>query len=230
MNLKKIIFNNFGIKVTALLFALTVWIIIAGQEHAFLEKNFEVNVEFINASVNIDPNPRPEKVRIKVQGSSREIKNISPEDFKLKIDLGGISQATTLNFLAGDFLELPENIDQGEVTIHPRMIAVTIKELIWKEAAVKVDFKGRPKRGITLTKKIVPEKVRIYGFKAQIASINTVYAAGTINLEEIDESKTVKLLLQKREEILRFEDTEEIEVQLIVEDKNKTDNEKDKKK
>jgi YbbR domain-containing protein len=228
MKIKHLFFNNFGLKITALLFALTVWILIAGQEHAYLEKNFEANVEFFNTSENIDANPRPEKVRIKVKGTSREIKNISADDFKIKIDLAGISQGTTLNLLAGDFLELPGNIDPEEVTIHPRMIAVTVKQLIWKEVAVKVNFTGKPARGIVLTKKIVPGKVRIYGYKSQITAINTVIVEQSVDLSEINKSKTLKLYLQKREEILRVEGSEEIEIQLVVEETHK--NETDKKK
>ena len=193
MKIKHLLFNNFGLKVTALLFALAVWVLIAGQEHAHLEKNFEVNVEFYNTSENIDANPRPEKVRIKVKGTSREIKNISADDFKLKIDLAGISQGTTLNLLAGDFLELPENIDPEEVTIHPRMIAVTVKELIRKEVDVKVNFTGKPPRGIKLTKKIVPEKVTILGFKSQISTIDSVIVEESVALKEIKNSKIVEL-------------------------------------
>lgn len=228
MKIKHLLFNNFGLKVTALLFALTVWVLIAGQEHAHLVKNFDVNVEFYNTSKNIDANPRPEKVRIQVKGTSREIKDISADDFKIKIDLAGISQGTTLNLLAGDFLELPGSIDPEEVTIHPRMIAVTVKQLIWKDVAVKVNFTGKPPRGVKLTKKIVPEKVSIYGYKSQITAINTVTVEESVDLSEINKSKTLKLHLQKREEILRVEKSEEIEVQLIVVKPNK--DETDKKK
>jgi YbbR domain-containing protein len=228
MTAKQFVFSNMGLKLTAFLLALTVWVIIAGQEHAHLEKNFEVNVEFYNTSENIDANPRPGQVRINIKGSSREIKNISPEDFKIKIDLAGISQNTTLNLLSADFLELPDKINPEEVTVHPRMISVTIKELTWKEVAVKVHYKGKVKQGITLTRKIVPEKVRIYGYKSRINAISAVYAVETIDLGEIVESKTVKLPLQKREEILRFEGIEVIELELIVEDN--TEDEKAKEK
>ncbi|MCK4766219.1 MAG: hypothetical protein KAW12_28750 [Candidatus Aminicenantes bacterium] len=221
MKIKNLIFNNFGLKVTAIFFALAVWIIIAGKEHAHSEKSFEVNVEFINAATNIDANPRPEKVRVKVRGTSREINNISPEDFKLKIDLTGISQGTIWNLLSEDFLQIPGGLDYDEISIHPRMIAVTVKEFLWKEVSVRIRYKGRMKRGLRLIRQVVPEKVMIYGYKSRIASIDTVYATESIDLSQVVESKTVKLPLQKREEILKFGETEEVEVQLVVEDRNK---------
>jgi YbbR domain-containing protein len=214
MTLKSIFFNNFGLKLTALLFALTVWIIVSGQEHAYLEKNFEANVEFLNAAENIDATPRPEKVRIKVKSTSKEIKNISPDDFKLKIDLSGITQNTTLTLLAADFIELPPNIKPEEVTIQPRMIAVAIQELIWKEVDVKVHFIGEKRPGADITTKIIPGKIMIYGYKSQIEDIDAVYAIENINLDEITENKALKMRLQKTKDILRFDSSETIEVQL----------------
>lgn len=214
MTLKNIFFNNFGLKVTAFLFALTVWIIISGQEHAYLEKNFEVNVEFLNAAENIDAAPRPEKVRIKVKSTSKEIKNISADDFKLKIDLKGIAQNTTLTLPVADLIELPANIKQEEVTIQPRIIAVTVQELIWKNVDVKVHFMGDKRPGVDITTKISPEKIMIYGYKSQIEDIDAVYTVESIDLGEITGNKTLKLHLQKTKDILSFDGPETIEIQL----------------
>ena len=90
------------------------------------------------------------------------------------------------------------------------MIAVTVKEFLWKEVAVRIRYKGRMKRGLKLIRQVVPEKVMIYGYKSRIASIDTVYATESIDLSQVVESKTVKLPLQKREEILKFGETEEV--------------------
>ncbi|MCI0470049.1 MAG: hypothetical protein L0Y73_00150 [Candidatus Aminicenantes bacterium] len=218
MTLKNIFFNNFGLKTTALLFALTVWIIISGREHAYLEKNFEVDVEFFNAAENIDVTLRPEKVRVKVKSTSKEIKDTSVYDFKLKIDLKGITTNTTLTFAAVDLIELPANIKPEEVTIQPRMIAVTIQELIWKDVDVKVDFIGDKKPGIDIMVKIIPGKIKIYGYKSQIEDIDAVYPEDIIDLDKITGNKTLKLPLKKTKDILGFDGIETIEIQLSPKD------------
>jgi YbbR domain-containing protein len=72
----------------------------------------------------------------------------------------------------------------------------------------------------------VPERVSIYGRKSQIGHINIVNAAKDIDLADIEQSITIRIPLEKRMEILKFEDTEEVEVILVVENKNEQDKEK----
>lgn len=224
MNLNELIFNNFGLKATALFLAVTVWIFISGEEQSLQEKNFEANVEFYNVSDNIDVNARPEKVRVKIRGTTRVISEIPENAFKMKIDLEGISRSTILNLLSEDYLEVPGGIDLGEVAIHPKMISITVKEFLSKEVTVKIRTRGRPKKGIKLLElKAIPEKVRIYGYRSEVTAINTVYTASTIDLNGLTENTKIKMILEKREEILKFEDTDQVEANLLIENKNAPD-------
>jgi len=222
MTIRTILSNNVGLKVTALFLALLVWIIISGKERTTQEKTFECNVEFLNIAEKIDVNSRPEQVRINVRGTSREIERIPVENFKLKIDLSGITQSTSLNLLAEDYLEIPEGIKYEDLAIHPKMISITIKEFMSKSVIPKVRYVGKLPNGVILTsRKIVPENVRIYGYKSQIQDIDFVSVVEDIQLKDITESTNITLKLKKSEEILRFENTNTIEVQLTVENKNK---------
>jgi len=222
MSIRDFFFNNFGLKVTALVLALTTWILIAGKEHAYLEKNFECNVEFYNVSENIDVDSRPEKVRINVRGTSKEINRITPNDFKLKIDLKGITRSTSLSFLVEDFLQISSGIRPEAITIHPRMISITAKEFMSKEVSVRVRYTGSLKPGIILIdRKLIPEKVRIFGYKSEISAIEHVDSAEEIKLGDIDQTKRIKVPLKKIEEILRFENAGEVEVEIVVETRRK---------
>lgn len=222
MDYKKLISNNFSLKVTALLLALFVWIMISGRERAYSETTMEVNVEYVNAAENIDVRyVNPEKVRIKVKGTSKEIQGISPENVKLKIDLEGTRSSTKLNRFAMDYLEYPESL-QIE-SIYPQWIELTIEEFDSKMVNVKVTYTGKLQPGIRLTNRTVsPHQVKIFGYKSQISRIQTVQATENIDLSEITSSQTVTLQLEKAEEILRFEDTDTIKVNLVVENKNVT--------
>ena len=224
MNFKQIIFNNFGLKLTALVLAIFVWIMISGKERAYSEKNLEVNVEYINMAKNIDVrNVSPEKVRVKVKGTSKELNRISPEDFELKIDLRGTIIATKLNRFVKDYLKYPESI--SVVSVYPQWIEISVEEFFSKEVPVRILYTGRLSRGVRLVeRKVIPEKVGIFGYKSQISKINEVTGADTINLAEINASKTVVIPLKKIEEILRFEGSDQVRVSLVVE------NEREKKK
>jgi YbbR domain-containing protein len=101
------------------------------------------------------------------------------------------------------------------------MIEITVKEFMTKEVDVKVWYKGRLKKGIRIIdRRVVPEKVKIFGYRSQIGTITTIEVADHVNLSEIEESKTIKIPLKKQEEILRFEDTDTVEVFMVVENTN----------
>jgi YbbR domain-containing protein len=226
MKIKKFITNNFGLKVTALFLAFFVWAMITGKERSYSERVLEVRVECLNISKNIDVSSvKPEKVRLTVRGTSKELKKITPEDFKIKIDLKDVTEGTRLNYFTEDYLQSPEEIQN--MSVHPRMIEITVKKFITKEVAVRIRYKGRLKRGIRLIeRRVVPEKVKIFGYKSQIGSITTIEGAEYVDLSEIDESRSIKIPLKKQEEILRFEDTDEVDVFMVVENTNINKNKK----
>lgn len=220
MKLKKVIFNNPGLKIFALLIAFSVWLTITGKQRAYLEKSMEIDVEYFNVSQNIDVRSvRPEKVRITVRGTSKEISRMGPENFKLRIDLAGMTEGTRISLFTEDHLQIPENTQI--VSIHPKMIEITIEEFMYQEVPIRVLYKGRLPHGIRLVdRRLTPEKVTIFGYKSQIMDIDTIYASQSVDLAEITRTRTFKIPLKKSEEIIRFQDTEEVEVTVVVESQN----------
>lgn len=220
MNIRKILFNNLGLKITAMLIAFSVWLSITGKQRAYLEKSMEIDVEYFNVSQNIDVRSvRPEKVRIKVKGTSKEISRMGPENFKLRIDLAGINEGTRMSFFIEDYLRIPEGTEI--VSIHPKMIEMTLEEFISSEVPIRVLYKGRLQPGIRLIERnINPEKVQVFGYKSQIVDIDTIYASQSVDLSRITRTRTFKIPLKKSEEIIRFEDAEEVEVTVVVENLN----------
>ena len=222
MSAKNFIFNNLGLKVTALFLALLVWAMIAGKERSYSEKTMEVTVEYFGVAPNIDiRSVNPDKVRVKVKGTSKELDKIRAEDFEIRVDLTRITESTRLNIFTEDVLQYPETIKIA--SIHPRMIEITAAELITREVSVRVRYKGRMKPGIKLVeRRLVPEKVKIFGYKSQMVTINTVEGTEMVDLSEIKESKVIKIPLRKEKEIIKFEDFDRVEVHITVENLNKS--------
>jgi len=220
MNIKQIIFNDFGLKLTALLLAIVVWVTISGEARTFSEKTFEVNVEIFNVSQNVDVRSvNPEKVRVKVKGISTAVNNLTSEDFKIKIDLIGTRKSTKLNRLAIDFLEFPEDVKIESV--YPQWLEITVEEFISKEVPVRILYEGRLKQGISvLEKRVVPDTVRIFGYKSEIDGITEVLGDESINRATLTESQTFTIPLRKTQKILRFEDIDRVKVSIVVVDKN----------
>ena len=224
MNFKNFIFNNLGLKLTALFLAAFLWAMISGKERSYSEKTWEVNVEYSGVAANIHiRSVNPDKVRVKVKGTSKELTKIKPEDFKLRVDLTRITESTRLNVFTEDVLAYPEGMEI--MSIHPKMIEITAEQLITRDVGVRVRYKGKMKPGVKLLgRRIVPEKVKIYGYKSQILSINEVEAEQIVNLPEIEETRVIKIPLKKVKEILRFEDADSVDVHVTVENRNKNKN------
>ena len=95
--LKRIFLGNLGLKIAALVLAFFVWILITGKERSYIERTIDIDVEFVNVSQNIDIRYiRPERIKVEVRGTSNEVNSLSPEDFKLRVDLMGVNETTKL--------------------------------------------------------------------------------------------------------------------------------------
>jgi YbbR domain-containing protein len=232
MNIKNFVFKNAGLRIVALLLAILLWAWIAGKERSYSERTMEVNVEYFNLAPHIDIRSiNPDKVRIKMRGISKELNRIRLEDLRIRVDMQRIHESTLLSFDTASVLEYPENIEI--MSLHPKRIEITAAEMITREVAVRVRYKVRMKPGIKLqSRKWVPEKVKIFGYKSQIMTINTVEAAEWVNLAEIEDSQIIRIPLKKEKEILKFVDTDFVEVHITVENRNKPkpgNQDKDKK-
>ncbi len=219
MNFRNIFLNNKGLKLTAFLLAVTVWVLISGRERTYLEKNFIVNIEHLNVSEMIDVQNRPNTIRVMVRGTAEEIGKISESDFNISIDLNEVKESTKLTMYTEDHLKYPEGIEI--VSINPKIFEVTVREFFYKEVPIRILYSGRLPNGVALLERqINPEKVRIFGYKSEIKNLNTVYGAEKINLSEISKSSVIKISLEKSEDILRFEGFDSVEVSLKVKNIN----------
>jgi YbbR domain-containing protein len=225
MHIKNFIFKNLGLRFVALVLAILVWAMISGRERTYSEKTVDVNVEYYGIRENIDVRSvRPDKVRVKIRATSQQLNKITPEDFRIRINLQDVSEGVH-NYWTENYLQIPEGIEI--MSIQQKMIEVTVKEFMTREVLTRVRYKGKLKPGIKLVDRIVvPEKVKIFGYKSQIADLEEVEAAEWVNLAEIQESTVIKIPLKKQPEILKFEDTDVVEVHITVENLDKENKEK----
>jgi YbbR domain-containing protein len=220
MTIKNFILKNVGLRTVALALAIFVWAMISGKERSYSNKTVDVNVEYYGIQKNIDVRSvRPDRVRIKVRATTQELNKITDEDFKLRIDLKDISEGSH-NYWTENYLQFPEGMEI--VSIQQKMIEVTVKEFITREVPTRVRYRGRFKPWIRLVERHwQPEKVKVFGYKSQIENLQEVEAAEWVNLWDIEASTVIKLPLKREKEILKFEDTDTVEVYITVENINK---------
>jgi YbbR domain-containing protein len=216
--LKKLVFNNVGLKCGALVLAILAWAIISGRERTFSEKTLKIPVEVFNVSDNVEVvNLRPEEVTVALKGASKFVAAVSPEANPIKIDLKNIKESSKLNYFAEDYLELPKGVLL--VSIHPKMIEVFVEEFAMREVPVKIRFRGRLPLNLKLTSaKVVPDRVTIMGYKSQINGIDVVLT-DEVDLDQVSTSQSRRLALKQTRDILKFRDHPDVELQLEIEDR-----------
>lgn len=223
---KNFLLKNTGLRIVAFLLAIVVWAMITGRERSFSERTMEVSVEYFGVSSNIhirDVNPN--KVQVQFRATSRQMEKITPEDFKIRIDLAEINDSGRIIKFTNHLLEHPDGIEI--ISIFPKLIEISAAELITREVDVRIRYKGRMKpRVLLLDRYVVPKKVRIFGYKTQIADIQNIEGAEMVNLGEIEESQVIRIPLKKSREILKFEDSDTVEVHIKVDNRNKLKEEK----
>ncbi len=180
--IRNLFMRNLGLKVSALLFALIVWAVLAGKERTYTQKTLQIPVEVANIAPNIDiKNIRPEWIQITVLGNGSRMVKLTAEDFLCRIDLQNVTEMTKLSFFSEDLLVMPKNISLSLVSIHPKMIEVAIEEFITRDIPVKVRFKGKLPAGLQLAEtRIIPERITLKGSKSQINHVQAILT------EEID--------------------------------------------
>ncbi len=216
--LKKLVFNNLGLKCGALFLAILVWAIISGRERTYSEKTLKIPVEVFNVSANVEVvNLRPEEVTVALKGASKFVAAVSPEANPIKIDLKNIKESSKLNYFAEDYLELPKGVVL--VSVHPKMIEVYVEEFAVREVPVKIRFRGRLPLNLKLkSAKVIPDRVTIMGYKSQINGIDVVLT-DEVDLDQISTSQNRQLALKQTRDILKFRDHSDVELQLEIEDR-----------
>ncbi len=218
-NLKKLILNNWGLKTSALVLAVLVWAIICGRERIFSEKTLKIPVEIFNVSDNVEVvNLRPEEVTVSLKGASKFVAAVTTESHPIKIDLKNIKESSKLNYFAEDYLEIPAGVQL--VSIHPKMIEVYVEEFATREVPVKIRFRGRLKAPLILKEaRIIPDRVTVMGYKSQINKTDVVFTE-EVDLNEIGQSLTRRIALKQTQDILKFRDYRDVELQLEIEDRS----------
>jgi YbbR domain-containing protein len=227
MSVKNFIFKNLGLRIVALFLAVFVWAMISGKERSQSTKTLDVNVEYYGVPPHIDiRGVNPDSVRVKVEGTSRELEKLAVEDIRIRLNLNIIKESTLISLYTGDVLEYPEPIKI--ISVHPKRIEITAVEMVTREVPIRVRYKGKLKPGIVLVeRRLTPETAKILGYKSQIDDIKTVEAIDWVNLSEIEESQVIEIPLKKEKEILKFQGAGTVNVHITIENKKKeTDDEK----
>jgi YbbR domain-containing protein len=208
------LFDNAGIKLLALILALTVYLLVNTDEHR--EINARVRVAYVLPPDKALVSERIDEVRVTIRGRWRRIKQFDEREIdRIDIDLTGVTTGEVV--ITPDMIDLPRGL---EITsIHPKVIHVAFEEMATKRVPILPSFGGRPLQGYQVVaprSSVDPPMITVRGAAGVVDELESVRTREIrVDGRSEDFVATVQPLA---EEGVELDPEGPVEVQVVIEE------------
>ncbi len=170
--IKKRAFENIWLIVFALLTSISLWFFVTyrGQSETVVDasiefKNIPKGLEILKQNIR--------KVSLNIRGHERLIKNLSPSDTRVIVDLTNAKQGENTYYFDKESVAVPKAI---KVTrIEPAFVKITLDDYISKVLPVKALTVGSPEKGYSIKSiKLLPSSVTVEGSKTEVSKVRLI--------------------------------------------------------
>lgn len=181
-NVIKALTKNLGLKLLALLFAVTMWMAVVSMDDPPINKRFTIAVTVENEDAIKAMNKYYEmegdssNVTFNVMGKRSVMSEISGSDFKAVADLSQLIQREDENVVP---IEITALRHSNELTISKRTreLKIILEDLMTQRFVIQPVAQGNPAEGYALGEMTVaPNRVTISGPKAVVSQVDSVKA------------------------------------------------------
>jgi len=168
--MKKLVFENFGLKISAVLFSILLWFFVTSRGQS--EISLEIPLEFTKLATGFGiVNSTVKTVDVSIRGQERLIKNLKPSDVRVSIDLSKAKKGEFTYYINKDDIKLPYAMTVTNIS--PSSVKVKLDETVTKKITVTPLISGAPGEGFSVKSITVePGFVLIHGFKSDIRRIS----------------------------------------------------------
>ncbi len=179
----KLIRENIGAKILAILFAIFIWFHVTAQQEE--KQKFRIPLTLVNLPDSlIVVNDVPDYVKVTIKGQRSNLLRLRfMGNPRANVNLSNAKKGRINIQLSSTMLNIPEEIDLRDVSIEdPRVLVLNIEPVISKKVPVKIAYKGEIPEDVIITESpdIIPEKVSVSGARSIVNGIDF------LTTEEID--------------------------------------------
>lgn len=169
--MKKLILQNLGLKISAVLISVFLWFFVASRGQS--EISFDAPLEFRNIPAELGiVSTSANTVILTVRGQERVVKNLNAADIRVMIDMSKAKQGEGLYHINKDDVNLPFAIVVTNVS--PASVKVKLEEMLAKTVPVEVRLTGVPGKGVVAAVSVEPKNVRVRGLKSEIRKLHSL--------------------------------------------------------
>ncbi len=198
--LGRLIINNFGLKVLAVVFAIILWLVIVNTEDPEKAATFTIPIEVVNSGYLADENltyeilDNNDTISFTVSGKRSVVENLTADDFRAVANMENIDETMTMVPIS---LTATSYNSQLEITRRQSYLMVSVEPLVTKEFEIMVAVEGSPEGDYFVeSTEASPNVVTVSGAKSLVEEIDSVWTS--INVygkeETFSDMETIYLL------------------------------------
>lgn len=169
--MKNAIFNNFSLKISAVLIAVFLWFFVTSQGQS--EISLEAPLEFKNIPAELGiAGSSAKSVTLTVRGQERFMKGLNASDLRVFIDLGKAKQGELAYSVNKEEVKLPFAMTVMSIT--PPSVRVKLEEMAEKTVHVSPQILGGPENGSVVSVAAEPKSVKIRGLRSELRKIDRI--------------------------------------------------------
>ncbi len=190
--MKNIILENRGLKITAVILSIVLWMFVASRGQS--EISLDVPVEFSEIPDGIEIVSQSTKViSLKVRGQEGLLKNIRPADVAVSIDLSKAKPGESTYYITREEILLPRSINV--TNINPSSVRLLTEETSKKTVRVIPVITGDPEKGYSVKSvSVTPTRIEIEGIRREIARVSAL-KTDTLDVTDMNETFAQELKL-----------------------------------
>ncbi len=196
-NVVKILTRNLGLKLLALVFAVTMWMVVVNLDDPTISRPFTIAVTLENEDVITAANkyfeiePDSANVTFNVFGKRSIVNEISSSDFKAVADMSRLIQGENENIVPVEIIALRYS-SKLTISKRTRQLKVLLEDLMRQAFVILPVAQGEPAEGYALGSTVVePNRLWVSGPKEVVSTIDTVKAAIDVTNMSTDISDSV---------------------------------------
>ena len=188
----KIITNNWGLKLFALVIAIVLWSSVVGQENS--EMSIRIPLELRNVpSTMMVGNEVPTDIDVRIFGNQRRIRLASSRTLAKILDLSGLPEGEHFFLLRPEDFNLPTGVEA--IRVSPSTLQINLVRTAVSNVTVRPVLHGAPAEGFVVEDTIfTPAKVQVVGAVRDMDSLDWVWTVPIdINDRKASFSTTTRL-------------------------------------
>ena len=189
--MKNVLFENFGLKVSAVLIAVFLWFFVTSRGQS--EISLEAPIEFQNIPADLGISASSAKAAtLTIRGQERFMKRLNASDIRVFVDLSRARHGEGIFNIGENDVKLP--FAMTVMSISPPSVKVRLEEMISRTVPVQAQLLGTPEKGPVASATVEPKSVVIRGLRSEVRKVDAVRTE-TLNIADIGQTATEELEL-----------------------------------